>query len=172
MFKVAIGQGEDIDTRSAINRTISRCKLQLQGLRPQAGILFSSIDFDHKLVLAEVLRRFPDIELVGCTTGGEFSSDFGFSDDSINLILFYADTIEIKAGVGRQASIDPALAVKSAVEQAREGLSGPETLCIVFPEGIVASPDAVIRALNQMLPPLCPVFGVGQKKVCNRQNNE
>ena len=48
--------------------------------------------------------------------------------------------------------------LNSAVEQAREGLSGPETLCIVFPEGIVASPDAVIRALNQMLPPLCPVL--------------
>jgi sigma-B regulation protein RsbU (phosphoserine phosphatase) len=159
MFKVAVGQGEDLDTRSAVETAIGHCLFQLQELRPQAGIVFSSIDFDHKLVLAEVLHRFPDIELIGCTTGGEFSSDFGFSDDSINLILFCADTIDIKAGVGRQVSIDPALAVESAVKQARKGLSGPETLCIVFPEGIVASPDAVIRALNQMLPPLCPVFG-------------
>ncbi|MFZ0613350.1 MAG: SpoIIE family protein phosphatase [Desulfobacterales bacterium] len=159
MFKVAIGQGEDLDTRSAVDTALAHCKMQLQGLQPQAGIVFSSIDFDHELVLAEVLRRFPGIELVGCTTGGEFSSDFGFSDDSVNVILFCSDTIDIRAGVGRQASVDPALAAASALEQAREGQSGPEKLCIVFPEGIVASPEAVVRALNRMLAPQCPVFG-------------
>ncbi|MFZ0241844.1 MAG: SpoIIE family protein phosphatase [Desulfobacterales bacterium] len=159
MFKVAIGQGEDIDTRSAVDTALAHCQSQLKGLRPQAGIVFSSIDFDHELVLAEVLRRFPGIELVGCTTGGEFSSNFGFSDDSVNVILFCADTVSIRAGVGRLASVDPALAAESALQQARAGQSGPEKLCIVFPEGIVASPEAVVQTLNRMLAPECPVFG-------------
>ena len=159
MFKVAIGQGEDIDTRSAINRTISRCKLQLQGLRPQAGILFSSIDFDHNLVLKEIGLAFPEIDLVGCTSGGEFSSGYGFSDDSINLVLFASDTIKIGAGIGEKISIDPAGAAESAVIQARQKLSGPEKLCVVFPEGITGSPNAIVRSLNQILSPTCPVFG-------------
>lgn len=159
MFKVAIGQGEDVDTQSAVDTALVHCQSQLKGLHPQAGIVLSSIDFDHALVLAEIRRRFPGIELVGCTTGGEFSSDFGFSDDSVNVILFCSDTIDIRAGVGRQASGDPALAAESALRQAREGQSGPEKLCIVFPEGIVASPEAVVRTLNRMLTPQCPVFG-------------
>ena len=159
MLKVAIGQGEDIDTRNAVNRSISRCKYQLQGLQPIAGILFSSIDFDHDLVLAKIRHAFPGIELVGCTTGGEFSSDFGFSDDSINLILFASDTIDIRAGIGTQISVDPVRAAESAVKQARKNLSGPEKLCIVFPDGITGSPNAIVRSLSQFLSPLCPVFG-------------
>ena len=67
MFKVAVGQGEGLDARSAVETAVAHCQFQLRELRPQAGIVFSSIDFDHKLVLAEVLRRFPDIELVGWT---------------------------------------------------------------------------------------------------------
>ena len=159
MIKVAIGQGEDIDSLSAVNRTISRCKLQLQGLRPQAGILFSSIDFDHDLVLHQIRRAFPGIDLVGCTTGGEFSSDYGFSDDSINLILITSDTIDIRAGIGTRISVDPVKAAEIAVKQARKNLSGPEKLCIVFPDGITGSPNAIVRSLNKFLSPLCPVFG-------------
>ncbi len=159
MFKVAIGQGEDINTRNAVNRAVSRCQFQLQGVRPKAGILFSSIDFDHNFVLAEIRRAFPGIELIGCTTGGEFSSDFGFSDDSINLILFAADTIDIRAGIGTQISVDPIGAAESAIQQARKNLSGPEKLCIVFPDGITGSPNAIVGSLSQFLSPLCPVFG-------------
>jgi serine phosphatase RsbU (regulator of sigma subunit) len=159
MFRVAIGQAEDIDTRSAVERVVARCQFQLQGLSPQAGIVFCGIDFDHKLMLSDIRRRFSDMELVGCTTGGEFSSDYGFSDDSINLILFCSDAIEIKAGIGRHASADPALAAQSAVEQARRKLSGAEKLCIVFPEGVAASSETVVQRLNQILPADCRVFG-------------
>jgi serine phosphatase RsbU (regulator of sigma subunit) len=159
MFKVAIGQSEDADTRNAINRTISSCKRQLQGLSPQAGILFSSIDFDHDLVLNEIGLAFPDIDLVGCTTGGEFSSDYGFSDDSINLVLFASDTIKIGAGVGEKISIDPIGAAESAVRQARKSLPGTEKLCLVFPDGITGSPSAIVRSLCQFLSSSCPVFG-------------
>lgn len=159
MFKVAIGQGEDIDTRKAVTKALSRCVFQLQSLRPQAGIVYSSIDFDHDLVLSEIRRRFPGIELVGGTTGGEFSSDFGFSDDSVNLVLFHSDTIQIKAGVGRQVSTDPMAAAAAAVEQAGRSFAERASLCMVFPDGITGSPSAVVRSLNHLLPPQCPVFG-------------
>ena len=159
MFKVAIGQGEDVDTRNAINRAVSRCKKQLQGLRPQAGILFCGIDFNHDRVLNEIGLAFPEIDLVGCTTGGEFSTDYGFSDDSINLILFASDTIKIGAGIGEKISLDPFGAAESAVRQARKNLSGTEKLCLVFPDGITGSPNAIVRSLGQILAPSCPVFG-------------
>lgn len=159
MLKIAIGQGEDIDTLFAIETAITRCNEQLGGAAPQAGIVFSNIDFDHALILREVHRHFGQIDLIGCTTGGEFSSDIGFSDDSVNLMLFYSDTIQIKAGIGYQVSIDPVSAVETALQQARNGLSGPESLCLAFPDATTGSPSAIIRALNGALAPHCPVFG-------------
>ena len=159
MLKVAIGQGEDIDARSAIENAIMRCKEQLQGLSPQAGIVFSDIDFDHQLILNEICQQFGEIDLIGCTTGGGFSSDLGFSDDSVNLILFYADRIQIKAGIGFNVSIDPATAAENAIEKAREGLPDPPALCLTFPDAVIGTPHAIIRALNQSLGPQCPVFG-------------
>ena len=159
MLKIAIGQGEDIDANSAIETAMDRCRAQLQELTPQAGIVFSNIDFDHQPILDAIHEKFGEIELIGCTTGGGFSSDMGFSDDAVNLILFHSDTIEIKAGIGFNVSIDPVSAVETALQHAREGLAGPEKLCLIFPDATTGSPHAVIRALNQALGPHCPIFG-------------
>ena len=159
MLKIAIGQGEDIDAHSAIETAIARCRIQLKDLPPQAGIVFSDIDFDHQSILDAIHHQFGEIELIGCTTGGGFSSDMGFSDDAVTLILFYSDTIQIKAGIGFDVSIDPVSAVETALQRAREDLAGPEKLCLMFPDATTGSPHAVIRALNQALGPHCPVFG-------------
>ena len=69
-------------------------------------------------MLDEILRQFPGIDLIGCTTAGEFSSSYGFSDDSISLMVFYSDDVEIGIGVGRSLSEDPKAAVQYAVDQA------------------------------------------------------
>ncbi len=159
MFKVGIGQAEDIDTLRAVNVAVTRCKKQMGEYIPQAGIVFAGIEFDHPQMLAEIYRNFPGIELVGCTTAGEISSDFGFSDDSINLMVLYSDTLEFKAGVGFEASADPDAAVKTALEQARQGLSKKESLCLVFPDWQTGSANDVVDSLNAALGPHCPVFG-------------
>ena len=122
MLKIAIGQGEDIDAHSAIETAMDRCRAQLEELTPQAGIVFSNIDFDHQPILDAIHEKFGEIELIGCTTGGGFSSDMGFSDDAVNLILFHSDTIEIKAGIGFNVSIDPVSAVENALQHARDCL--------------------------------------------------
>jgi len=159
MFEVVIGQGEDIDTDGAVRTAVTRCHRHLKRRQPRAGIVFSSIDFDPELVLAEILGAFPGIELIGCTTGGEFSSDLGFSDDSLTLVLFCSDTVAIKAGVARRISDGPESAARRAVQQARRGLAAPEGLCLVFPDGIVGSAEALVEALGTILMPGCSVFG-------------
>lgn len=70
-------------------------------------------------MLDAVLESFPGISLIGCTTAGDFSGSYGFSDDSITLILFCSNTIEIRAGLGRNVSSDYKNAFRSAVNQAQ-----------------------------------------------------
>jgi serine phosphatase RsbU (regulator of sigma subunit) len=159
MIKVGVGQGECIDTLNATRMAIARCKQQLGGLSPQAGIVFAGTDFNHQQMLEEIHRSFPNIELAGCTTSGEFSSDYGFSDDSVSLMVFYSDTIEIKAGMGTELSKNPGSAARKALQQASAEISQPVSLCLIFPSSYIESPNRIVETLNHELGTDCPIFG-------------
>ena len=159
MLKVGLGQTEGIDTRTAVQSVIAKCKRQMQGHQPQAGIVFAGANFDHREMLDEINRNFPQIELIGCTTAGELSSNYGFSDESIILKVFYSDDIKIKAGVGRLLSENPAAAIKSAVNHAKSKLSDRPSICLTFPDGQDKSFDPVMKLLNSELGHGCAVFG-------------
>ena len=162
MIIASIGQAEDIDTRKAAARAIRQCQQQLRGKMPQAGLVFAGIHFDHQLMLDEIQRSFPDLELIGCTTAGEFSSNFGFSEDSITLMVFYSDTIQIKTAVGRGLSENPDGAVESAVQQVKKGLSKQASICLAFPDGYYGfekSFEPIMKKLHEELGPGCAVFG-------------
>ncbi len=159
MIKVGLGQAEGIDTLKTVNEVISKCEQQLQGKPPQAGIVLAANSFDHQRMLTEIHARFPQIELIGCTTSGEFSSNYGFSDDSIILMTFYSDDLEIQAGVGRDLSINPRASVRSAVNQAKQNLTLPPRLGLAFPDGFDKIFDPIMKLLYDELGQDCPVFG-------------
>ena len=159
MIKIGIGQGEDIDTFSATRVAIDHCKQRLGECVPKAGIVLAPMGFDHQLMLKEIQRHFPGIELVGGTTSGELSSDLGFSEDSVSLMVFDSDTIEIKAGVGRRLSLNLEAAIKNGIDQARAKLSQKAALCLAFPKWDNVSTYEVVQALNVEFGPDCPVFG-------------
>jgi PAS domain S-box-containing protein len=159
MIRVGLGQAEHIDTRTAVENAITQCRQYLGDSQPQAGIVFAGVNFDHRLMLDEIRNRFPGIDLIGCTTAGEFSSSYGFSDDSIILMVFDADDVEIKTGVGRSLSQDPQAAVKAAVRQAAENTSQTISICLALPDGYNKSFNPIMKLLNQELGNECSVFG-------------
>ena len=137
MIKAILGQSENIDTRTTVESVIIQCQQKLAGHQPQAGIVFAGVTFDHRLMLDKILEKFPGLDLIGCTTAGEFSSSYGFSDDSISLMVFYSDDIEIGIGVGRSLLDNPDAAVQSAVDQASHNLSKRASICLAFPDGFI-----------------------------------
>ena len=159
MIRTGLGQSENFDTRRAVDNVIFQCRQQMAGHQPQAGILFAGINFDHRLILEKIHQRFPEIELIGCTTAGEFTSKHGFSDDSISLLVFQSDDVEFKIGVGRHLSKDPQAAVKSAVKEAADKMSKRASICLALPDGYNKSFDPIMKILNQELGRDCPVFG-------------
>jgi hypothetical protein len=104
MFKAVVGHSNDPDSLSAVEEVVQQCINSLAGDIPQAGILFSAIDFEHSLILQKIHQAFSGIELIGGTTDGEISSVLEFQQDSITLMLFCSDEVEIHAGVGKQIS--------------------------------------------------------------------
>lgn len=85
MLKVAVGQSEDVQEKSAVEEVLGQIRASLGELLPNAGILFCTLDFNHSLILNEITNAFPGIELIGCTTDGEMSSALGFTEDSMTL---------------------------------------------------------------------------------------
>lgn len=159
MLKVSVGHSEDVDSKDAIAEIIEQCNKQLTGNKPQAGILFCAVDYDYKLILKEISEAYGEIELIGCTTDGEISSELGFVEDSVTLTLFCSDTIEIKAGVGRKASGDFCQTAKEAIDQARAKLTGPPAFCITTPESITINAVEMLKCLQQHLGSSIPIFG-------------
>ena len=159
MFRVAIGHSIDPDSESAISEAISECKKVLDGEVPQAGILFTAIDFDHGLILQQIQNAFGEIELIGGTTNGEISSSMGFQQDSLTLMVFASDEVEIRAGLGREVSKNPNLIAQQAVEMAKVKSSAKTQLCLTFPESLTSNGVLILEGLKQSLGENIPIIG-------------
>jgi hypothetical protein len=162
MFKVVVGHSNDPDSVEAISEVLEQCLDSLAGEIPQAGILFSAIDFEYSLILQKIYQQFPQLELIGGTTDGEISSQLGFQEDSLTLMLFCSDEIEIYAGVGEKASDDPVVAVQKAIEQAQsKSKNALETsLCLTLVDGLTTSGGTtIVEILQQQLGSKIPIFG-------------
>ncbi|MBW4517646.1 MAG: FIST C-terminal domain-containing protein [Timaviella obliquedivisa GSE-PSE-MK23-08B] len=159
MFKSVVGHSNDPDSLIAITDVIHECSHSLAGMTPQAGILFTAIDFDHKLILQEIQQTFPGIELIGGTTNGEISSVLEFQQDSLMLMLFASDTVEMRAGVGQNVSQNPIHAAQQAIAQARGNSTDQPKLCLTFPESLTSSGVVIVESLKQILGEDVPIVG-------------
>lgn len=160
MLKVAVGHSDDPDSPCAIAEILEQCHDTLEGHTPQVGLLFAAIDFEHQLLLEEIQAAFPDIRLIGSTTDGEMSSILGFQQDSVALMLFCSDTVEMAIGLGYNASQDPEKAAQEAIATAQAQLTQPPKCCLALPEGIKANSSRVVSALQHALNnPKVPILG-------------
>ncbi|MBD2166378.1 FIST C-terminal domain-containing protein [Calothrix membranacea FACHB-236] len=164
MLKVVVGHSEDPDSQDAIAEVLEHCVGDLDGVIPQAGILFAAIDFDHALIVKEINQVFPELELIGCTTDGEASSVLGFQQDSLTLMLMYSDNVEIHAGVGYGAKDNPLEAAKQAVQQATEKSTNSAKLCITVPasyieDGSTTNGELILQGLKLALGAEMPILG-------------
>ncbi|MEM9926176.1 MAG: FIST N-terminal domain-containing protein [Cyanobacteria bacterium P01_D01_bin.50] len=159
MFRVAIGHSIDPDSASAIEEAIGECKQLLDGEVPQAGVLFTAIDFDHGIIVQQIQDAFGEIELIGGTTNGEVSSSMGFQQDSLTLMLFASDEVEIRAGLGREVSKNPITIAQQAVEMAKAKSEAPPQLCLTFPDSLTSNAILILEGLKQSLGEQIPIIG-------------
>lgn len=159
MFSAVIAHSDDISTESALDDVLAQCRAKLGDRIPKAGITFCAPDLEHEVVLDGILRAWPDLQLIGCTTDGEISSVLGHCDDSIALVLFCSDTIEFAVGMGKDVSKDIALACRTAIDSAASMSALAPTLCITLPESLTTSALRIVESLAQQLGPAVPVVG-------------
>jgi len=159
MLQVAYGHSCDIDAHEAVEELVTQCNQSLGDLKPQAGLLLSEIDADHQVLLDGLSRAYPGLELIGCTTDGEFSSLAEQQEGSNLLILFASETVKIRAGLGRALSKDPEKATREAVDEATQNLPSKPKLCLMTPDSLTTSGVAILQGLKKVLGKNFPILG-------------
>mgnify|MGYP002630758375 CR=1 FL=1 len=160
MFKAINSHSSDPDTIDACSELIRQIENQnLDQLTPIAGLLFSCSAHKLDLLLAQINKSYPDIQLLGCTTDGEMTSFGGFVEGSLSLTLFYSDEIGISVGVGHQTSQDPLTSARQAVDSARTGLNAEPILAITLPDGLTAHTYPMLIEMQEILGENVPILG-------------
>ncbi len=159
MFFTVVGHSEEIDAEDIFQELKEQTAGNLAGRKPKAGILFACIDTEHQALLDFINEEWPDIQLIGCTTDGELSSNKGFLQDSVVLMLLGSDQIDITAGVGRNVSKNTHNACSQAFGEAKDKTSQDAKFCITLPEGLSANSEKIVRELNSETGETIPCFG-------------
>ncbi|MBM2815771.1 MAG: hypothetical protein HW421_2533 [Ignavibacteria bacterium] len=158
-FFVAIAHSEDPETNFAMEEIIDTLKKKLNGRTPKACIVFSGVNMEHKLILDSINSEWHNIKLIGCTSEGELSSDLGFAEGSISVIMFDSDSVDFSVGLGRNNMGDLEGACKNAVSEVLNKSDKVPCLCITTPDCLLLSGDKLIRLLKKELGQGIPVFG-------------
>ncbi len=160
MLQAAIGISDDIDLDVAIEEVIGQCLKQLGTSRPQAGILFSScMDADFPGILGRILRDFPGLQLIGCTSDGEISRETGFIEDSLALMLLSSDTLEFATAVATNISVNAKDSIRTAYQDACKTFHKKPACAFIFPDGLTAIGVAMDEVFRHAFGDSFPVFG-------------
>jgi hypothetical protein len=150
-----VGHSDEVDSLDAIDEVLEQCRRRVNGEAPKGAILFSSIDYEHEVVLRRIQEEWPGLPLIGGSSDGEISSALGFRHDSVLMTLFCGDEIEVRAGLGRELSSDPVAAAHAA--SSANGCATPRVCITTFAP--TTNSSAVVRALDSELSGACPVVG-------------
>jgi len=162
MFKAAVGQSENTDIREAVKEAILQIRKQIGETLPQAGILFCPPDMDPEIVMENIYLCYPDMELIGSTSGGELSSVYGFDEDTVLLMVFATDIGEIKAGLGLDISRNGKKSGGDAAEQAAHKLEkygGEEKFAVVITDPMNAGVTNLSGGIEEYFQKIFPIVG-------------
>ncbi len=142
---VSIGHSDDPSTGHAAEEVVARALEGLKGASPSAILVFASRLHDPAPLMASLRGALPRVPMIGCSTYGEMSSERGFLEDSLVLVLL--------SGVGARAALGPGLAhdVEGAVRRATTACAGPG-VALALPAGITVNGSAVVDALGRHRP--------------------
>ncbi len=159
MFYAISAHSEEVDTDLAIEEIMDQCNEKLEGRTPKAGLLFASIDMEHEELVGAINKAWPGIQLIGCSTDGELSSEYGFCEDSVALMLFSSEHIDMTAGIGLNMSKNIPQACKNARDAALSKTGQKPAFCIITPDSLTASGHEIVKSLKLSLGDEISFFG-------------
>lgn len=159
MLKMTVAHSDALDSIEAASEVIASTIDQLGDVTPAAGILAAGIVHDHAAMAQAIVARWPDIELIGGSSDGEFSDGLGYLEDSVSLVAFASDTCEFKAGLARHVNGTNLGSIPAAVHLATAAMETPARLCYTMTSALTASVSDIVDELQAAVGDEVPVVG-------------
>lgn len=159
MLKIAVGHSEDSDTLAAAKEILLQCKKTLNGTEPQAALLFASVSYDYPKLLDAILKEYPHIQLSGCSSFGEISTQLGVSEDSAVLMLLASDQIHMQSLLAREIPSREKEVLSKKIKDLIKNESKEPQLCLLFADGVKSNVSDAIEGLQSSLGLQFPIAG-------------
>ncbi|HTS14166.1 MAG TPA: FIST N-terminal domain-containing protein, partial [Candidatus Sulfotelmatobacter sp.] len=163
MFRMAVGQSDDVDGVLAVRTAIEQCREQLGGEVPGAGLLFATFDSFDPALVREVREAFPGIRLIGTSSAAEMSSLVGYLEDSVTLAVLASDTVEFTTAGTTWEPGGVEEAGRKAVEAACSATDATPRLCIMAADAVEG--QLAVEAVQRALPEGTVIAGMGSSGV-------
>lgn len=155
----AVAHSIELDSLLAVTELIESCEHQLGNRNPIAGLLYASIDSNHQLILNKLYEKWPDLQLIGCTTDGEFSSQSEYVEDSLILTLFSSNEVKFASGYINNTAFDIEQECREVLSIAERKLGQAPQLCILFSDVLNTNGETVMQQLTRVTKGELPIVG-------------
>ncbi len=129
---------------------------------PDALICFFSARHDHSALLAELSRRYPAAVLVGCSSAGEFSSEYQ-GEGSASVFAISSQDMVFTSSLATEISNRPADAARDLLSRFRGFSDGGfvHRSALILNDALAGSADELVRMLNVQTGGKYKFFGGG-----------
>lgn len=155
MFKVGVAHSLTAKMATAAKSLATDALSQLDGARPNVGLLFSTYGLNHTELLAQLNRLLPDCPLLGGTSYGEVSNAQGYRLGSSLLILFASDTVKFHPGIVTDLKFNDEAhnqkTINAQLQISKLRCANP-SLALLFPDGIGLDGESILRLFGDVFP--------------------
>lgn len=171
MTKSAIAFSHNSETGQAVQELVSQIQEKLNGYIPGVIILFASPAHDYILLLKELKAAFPETNLIGGSSAGEFTSK-NVSNDSVSAVAMYSDEISFSIGFAQGIQNSRETVANTLVENLKglENYSYRYHTALVFADALSGYTDELVELLTEKTTGMYQFFGGGAGDNANFKN--
>ncbi len=160
-LKVGVGSSFNNDSYKAGKEAVAKAISALGKSAPDMVLVFSSIRYDHKKLLKGIREETKTSLLIGCTTGGEITSE-GPQKGSVVTVCIKLKKGEISLAKMEGISKSPRKAGEKWASHLLKNISNNDKGTIfAFPDGLSGNMTEIVRGIYDAIKPTMDLVGGG-----------
>ena len=135
-----VGTSTENYAENAVSQALAKAVESLAGYPPSLLIVIASpTTYDQSKLLSECKKKYPDTEIVGCSSSGEITSA-GPVDKSVAIAAIYSDQSTLVTGVGTGIKENPRKTGQEFANNILQKTNGEKPkVAVIFPVNVLLS---------------------------------
>lgn len=158
MIQAGIGQSKNNDAKKAGQEAYQMALNQIAGEKPELVLVFASAKFDQKQLLDAIKSAAGEIQVIGCSTSGEITTQ-GPDKESVAVMALKADQIDFAIGLGKGVKADSRQAGRQVAQDVLNKTTEKPSMFIILPDGLTGNGADIVRGALDVLGEHFPLMG-------------